>query len=223
MSPPFLLDLKQGGGCGQGRIPVNQTVEARVENLIEPSLTALGFDVVRVRFGQGILQIMAERRDEAPVTVEDCGRISHTVSALLDVAEPIKSRYMLEVSSPGLDRPLTRLADYERFAGTAAMVEMERPVDGRRKFSGLLRGAHGEVIRLEEEGEGGIRELPFAGIAQARLDRSRELVKKAPRSLKPSPKVLRQDSGKRQSGEKKTGEKKTEEVRTDSGARRRKP
>ncbi len=150
------------------------SVETLITELIEPALTGLGFDVVRVRFAQGALQIMAERRDEAEMSMDDCATLAHTVSALLDVADPIKSRYTLEVSSPGMDRPLTRLSDYERFTGRPARVETHAPIDGRKRFSGTVRGAHGDTVRLEMA-DGTMLELPFAALAQARLDVSSTL------------------------------------------------
>lgn len=150
-------------------------VEERIAELVEPSLTGLGFDLVRVRFAQGTLQIMAERRDETEMSVDDCATLSHTVSALLDVADPIKSRFVLEISSPGMDRPLTRLSDYERFTGQPARIETQEPLDGRKRFSGVVRGAHGAAVRLEMEG-GEMLDLPFAAIAQARLDISSTLM-----------------------------------------------
>lgn len=151
------------------------SLEERVAELVEPSLNGLGYDLVRVRFVHGTLQVMAERRDEAPMTVDDCTTISHSVSALLDVADAVKSSYTLEVSSPGLDRPLVRLADFERFSGLAAKIEMKLPVDGRRKFAGVLGGANGPLVRLETEE--GLVELSFADIAQARLDVSAGMLK----------------------------------------------
>lgn len=146
------------------------TVEEKVADIIEPSLNGMGFDLVRVNYQSGTLQIMAERREEGTLTVEDCATISNTVSALLDVADPIKSRYMLEVSSPGINRPLVRLSDYERFSGKHAKIELSEPVhaDGRRKFKGILRGANGPQVRIEIEGE--LVELPFASIAQGKLE-----------------------------------------------------
>jgi len=138
--------------------------------IIEPSLEAMGYRLVRVAFlgaKRATLQIMAERIDEAPMTVDDCTEISRSVSALLDVADPIAEAYMLEVSSPGIDRPLTRPEDYDRFAGFEARIELGRPLDGRKRFRGRLLGrADSEVRIVAETGE--VR-LPFADIAKAKL------------------------------------------------------
>jgi ribosome maturation factor RimP len=138
--------------------------------IIEPSLEAMGYRVVRVMLvgsGRPTLQIMAERRDERAMTVDDCAQISRSVSALLDVADPIAGAYMLEVSSPGIDRPLTRPEDYDRFAGFAASIELAAPQDGRKRFRGRLLGRAGDDVRLA--GDAGEVRLPVAAIAKAKL------------------------------------------------------
>jgi ribosome maturation factor RimP len=138
--------------------------------LIEPSLDAMGYRLVRVAFlgsHRATLQIMAERRDDTPMTVDDCTEISRSVSAILDVADPIDSAYMLEVSSPGIDRPLTRPEDYDRFAGFEAKIELGTPVEGRKRFRGRLLGRVADQVRLiAETGE---VSLPLATIAKAKL------------------------------------------------------
>src|SRR5437588_8969647 len=114
----------------------------------------MGYRVVRVAVlgaGRMTLQIMAERRDEAAMTVEDCADISRSVSALLDVADPIAGAYMLEVSSPGIDRPLVRPEDYDRFAGLEARIDLSSPVDGRKRFRGRVLGRDGDHVRLAVE------------------------------------------------------------------------
>jgi ribosome maturation factor RimP len=113
------------------------------------------------------LQIMAERLDEVPMSVEDCAEISRSLSALLDVADPIAGSYMLEISSPGIDRPLVRAEDYDRFAGFEAKIELNEPLAGRRRFRGRLIGlSDGEVRVMTETGE--VR-LPFPAILRAKL------------------------------------------------------
>lgn len=143
---------------------------AAIETLIAPTLEAMGYALVRVRFsggGRPTLQVMAERNDGAAMGVEDCAEISRTLSALLDVEDPLPGAYMLEVSSPGLDRPLVKPADYERFAGQPAQVETGQPVDGRKRFRGRLGGlVEGGVRLLLDEGE---VVLPFAAIQRAKL------------------------------------------------------
>jgi ribosome maturation factor RimP len=146
--------------------------------IIEPSLEAMGYRLVRVAFlgaKRATLQIMAERIDEAPMTVDDCTEISRSVSALLDVADPIADAYMLEVSSPGIDRPLTRPEDYDRFAGFEARVELGQPLDGRKRFRGRLLGRTGDHVRLASEA--GEVQLPFADIAKAKLVITDDLLK----------------------------------------------
>ncbi|HUI34127.1 MAG TPA: ribosome maturation factor RimP [Stellaceae bacterium] len=138
--------------------------------LIEPSLDAMGYRLVRVAFlgaRRATLQIMAERRDEAPMTVDDCSEISRSVSAILDVADPIAGAYMLEVSSPGIDRPLTRPEDYDRFAGFEAKIELAQPVEGRKRFRGRLLGRAGDQVRLVAETSEVT--LPFTAITKAKL------------------------------------------------------
>ena len=142
----------------------------RIEKMIEPVLTEMGFAVVRVHVSGGArptLQIMAERRDESGMTVDDCAAISHTVSAILDVEDPISGAYTLEVSSPGVDRPLVRRGDFERFTGFEAKIEMRSAIDGRRRFRGRLAGLEGKAVRLTTK-DGDIS-LPLEGILQAKL------------------------------------------------------
>lgn len=149
----------------------------RVEDMIEPVLADLGFDLVRVQmFGtkRPTLQIMAERADGAPMTVDHCAEISHAVSALLEVDDPIQGAYNLEVSSPGIDRPLVRPRDYERYAGHVAKVEMRSLVDGRRRFQGRILGCAGGEVRLEtDQGEA---VLPLDDIQHAKLVLTDELL-----------------------------------------------
>lgn len=135
----------------------------------------MGFDIVAVRMHGGSrprLQVMAEPKDrERLMTVDDCADISHAVSAILDVADPISGAYTLEISSPGLDRPLTRLGDYDRFEGEAARVEVEPDLDGRRKFKGRLAGTDGQAVLMDVD-DGGRVTIPFASIRKAKLVQS---------------------------------------------------
>jgi ribosome maturation factor RimP len=142
----------------------------KIEAMIAPSLDAMGYRVVRVAVTGGrraTLQIMAERRDEQAMTVEDCAEISRTVSALLDVADPIAGAYTLEVSSPGIDRPLVRREDFARFAGFEAKIELNVPQDGRRRFRGKLLGVEGDAVRLLVD-DAPVA-LPLAAVARAKL------------------------------------------------------
>jgi len=142
----------------------------RIETLIAPTIEGLGYEIVRVSLSGGqrpVLQVMAERRDRAAITVDDCEVISRAVSAVLDVEDPIVGAYTLEVSSPGIDRPLTRLADFERFAGFEARIETRQPIDGRRRYQGVLRGIDGAAVWVETAQ--GRAVLPFAEIQRAKL------------------------------------------------------
>jgi ribosome maturation factor RimP len=141
-----------------------------IAQTVEPALDAMGYRLVRVTITGGRrarLQVMAERADEAPMTVDDCAHISRSISALLDVADPIAGAYDLEVSSPGIDRPLVRPEDYDRFAGLEARIELAVPQGGRKRFRGTVLGRAGDNVRLlTEEGE---TQLPLAAVARAKL------------------------------------------------------
>ncbi|MGE0256362.1 MAG: ribosome maturation factor RimP [Alphaproteobacteria bacterium] len=142
----------------------------RIVAIVEPALAAQGFSLVRVAMqGQSrpVLQIMIDRTDDADVGMDDCVAASRTVSALLDVADPIAGEYRLEVSSPGLDRPLTRATDFARYAGHEARIELRTAIDGQRRFRGRLDGIDGDVVTLTTEA--GPVALPFAGIVRAKL------------------------------------------------------
>jgi ribosome maturation factor RimP len=152
----------------------------RIAALIEPSLTAMGYDLVRVQIDgkrQLRLQVMAERSDGSGMGVEDCAQISRHISALLEVEDPIEGAYTLEVSSPGIDRPLTRPADYARFAGHVAKVELRHARENRRRFTGTIKGLEGEAVVLDTE-EGSVS-LPLAEIERAKLVLTDALLKSA--------------------------------------------
>jgi ribosome maturation factor RimP len=143
-----------------------------IAELIEPTLKDLGFELVRVQHSKGprsaTLQVMAEPIDrQRAMVVDDCAEISHALSAVLDVADAVAGPYRLEVSSPGIDRPLVRPADYERFAGQAARLELVEPIDGRKKFRGVLAGLDGEAVLIDIEGER--QRIPLTRIGKARL------------------------------------------------------
>lgn len=143
---------------------------ADVARLIAPPLEAMGYALVRVRLsggGRPTLQIMAERGDGKDMTVDDCAEISRAVSAILDVEDPIAGAYVLEVSSPGIDRPLTRADDFARFAGHEAKLELSVAVEGRKRIRGRLVGLEGESVRIAaEDGE---CLLPLPAIRAAKL------------------------------------------------------
>ncbi|WNK00155.1 ribosome maturation factor RimP [Thalassospiraceae bacterium LMO-JJ14] len=156
-----------------------ELLAARVEQLLTPTIEAMGFNVVRVSLSGGnnaVLQIMAEPLDGREMTVDHCADISRAVSAVLDVEDPIQSAYSLEVSSPGLDRPLVRLGDYDRFAGFDAKIEMKSLIDGRRKFRGRVDGTDGADVLIDIDGEQ-VR-LEHAAIAKAKLIITDEMLAK---------------------------------------------
>ena len=144
-------------------------IDRRLAAIVAPTIEGLGFELVRLRLMGGkraTLQIMAER-PEGGIEVDDCARISRAVSAVLDVEDPISGEYVLEVSSPGIDRPLTRLKDFERYEGYEAKLETEELIDGRRRFKGTLVGVEdGEVLLEIPEGTIG---LQFDWLTDAKL------------------------------------------------------
>ena len=151
---------------------------ADIARLVEPVLQAMGYELVRVHYGSGsgrsTLQIMAERLDRRSMAVEDCAEISRSLSALLDVEDPLEEAYVLEVSSPGIDRPLIRPADYQRFAGFEARLELSQPVEGRRRFRGRIGElVDGQLRIIEEAGE---YRLPLEQINKAKLVLTDDLI-----------------------------------------------
>ena len=162
-------------------------VAAEIATIVEPVLEDLGFRLVRVKVQGGggtadkIVQLMAERPDGS-ITIDDCETISKQVSPVLDVADPVSGAYRLEVSSPGIDRPLVRPSDFEDWSGHEAKIELTEPVGGRRKFKGMLEGFEDGEVRIEADtGEHGIQHLglPVNLISEARLVLTDELIRDA--------------------------------------------
>ncbi|WP_375196956.1 ribosome maturation protein RimP [Sphingobium sp.] len=145
---------------------------AELTALIEPEVKALGFDLVRIKlFGSGdeyTLQIMAERPETKQLVIEDCATISRRLSDVLDEVDPIEEAYRLEVSSPGIDRPLTRLHDFMEWAGHEAKIAAIEAVAGRKSFRGLLNGVEGENILFTDAKAGDVV-IPFAMVGDAKL------------------------------------------------------
>ena len=163
-------------------------VAADIAALVEPALGELGFRLVRVIISGHngtTVQIMAERPD-GTITVEDCADISRHLSPLLDAHDPIASRYTLEISSPGIDRPLARVSDFEAWAGHEAKIEMKELVAGRKRFRGALKGLAGDAVRIEVHADQGGPEvsLPVGMIAEARLVLTDALVRETLRRAK---------------------------------------
>jgi len=156
-------------------------MDRRITEIISPVVEDLGYEIVRVRLMTGkesILQIMAQKPDGS-IEVDDCATISTAVSALLDVEDPILDAYTLEVSSPGIDRPLTRLKDFDQWEGNEAKIETEELIDGRRRFKGELRGTEGDevLIEIEDQGEAVTIGLKFEWLTDAKLVLTDELIR----------------------------------------------
>ncbi|WP_299619057.1 ribosome maturation factor RimP [uncultured Tateyamaria sp.] len=159
-------------------------IDRRLAEIITPVIEDLGYELVRVRLMSGketTLQIMADKPDGG-IEVDDCGAISTAVSATLDVEDPILDAYTLEVSSPGIDRPLTRLKDFDMFEGYDAKLETDELIDGRRRFKGILAGVEGDEV-LINVAEGTIG-LKFEWLSDAKLVLTDELIKEMLRQRK---------------------------------------
>jgi ribosome maturation factor RimP len=143
----------------------------KIEDIVSPTVTGMGFELVRVAMsrGGGTLQIMIEPADGRPMDVEACATLSRALSAVLDVEDPIPGTYTLEVSSPGIDRPLTREKDYVRWAGYAVLVETTQPIEGRRRFKGTLLGLENGTARIRLE-DGIEADVPLSVVLRAKLE-----------------------------------------------------
>lgn len=156
-------------------------MDRRIAEIITPVIEDMGFELVRIRLMGGktaTLQIMAER-PEGGIEVDECAKISTAVSAVLDVEDPIVDQYNLEVSSPGIDRPLTRLKDFETYEGYEVKIETTELIDGQRRFKGMLAGVEGEevLLNLESGDEEVTVGLNFDWLSDAKLVLTDELIK----------------------------------------------
>lgn len=176
--PPFFVS--EDHKPASIRIGFSVVLEKRIEDLIAPTIDDMGFEVVRVMI-MGTrtmrLQVMAERKDGSGISVEDCAIISRAISAVMDVEDPIEDAYHLEVSSPGLDRPLTRPKDFVRFKGFLAKVELFDALDGQRRFQGHIVDSDDETVSLNVDGD--LRVLPFAEMKKSKLVLTDELLASA--------------------------------------------
>lgn len=151
--------------------------------LLDPVAEAAGYAIVRLRLMGGgargrTLQIMAERPADGDMGIDDCTRLSRAVSEVMDAADPVSGEYRLEVSSPGIDRPLTRLEDFDTYEGYEARLELDRLAEGRKRFKGVVAGVEGDAIGIDLEGEAETAMIPFAWITEAKLSLTDELMKK---------------------------------------------
>lgn len=164
-------------------------IDRRLAEIVTPTIEGLGYELVRIRLMGGntkTLQIMADK-PEGGIDVSDCGKISVAVSALMDVEDPIEDAYNLEVSSPGIDRPLTRLKDFDAWKGYEAKIETSELIEGRKRFKGLLAGTEGDEVLVEiEEGTIGLK---FEWLADAKLVLTDELITEMLRQKKATEKV----------------------------------
>ena len=161
----------------RGKTPEDQTLL----DLLDPVAEAAGYEIVRLRMKGGeerrTLQIMAEDA-HGEMMVEDCATLSRALAQVLDAADPIKGEYVLEVSSPGVDRPLTRFKDFETYEGYEAKIELDRLAEGRKRFKGMLVGIEDDNVAIDLEGEEDTALLPFAWITDAKLSLTDELLKR---------------------------------------------
>ena len=187
----------QGAVAHEARLITESGPAARVAAAVEPTVEQLGFRLVRVRVTAQngcTVRIMAERPDGS-MPVEDCEALSRALSPVLDLEDPISGAYYLEISSPGIDRPLTRRSDFERWAGYEAKIELAVPLNGRKRFRGRIRGVEGDTVVLElpdvKAGEEPLARLPLADLGEARLvltdDLIRESLRRGSSPLPPQP------------------------------------
>jgi ribosome maturation factor RimP len=200
LEPERALDTDAAGAenTTEPRLIADSGVAARVAAIAEPVLEGLGLRLVRVRVSGTAgctVQVMAERPD-GTMTIEDCEAVSRTLSPVLDVADPIERAYRLEISSPGLDRPLVRKSDFDRYAGHLVKIEMEIPVEGRKRFRGKLAGTEGEIARIERDdaapGEPVEVLLAIEDMNDAKLVLTDELVSDALRREKAAEREMRE-------------------------------
>lgn len=160
-------------------------VEERVNELIEVSLLQMGYEIVRIRFRggkSGVLQIMIERCDGVAITLDDCETVSRHVSALLDVEDPFPERYRLEISSPGIERPLAKMKDFEKFKGYDIKLHTQVPIQGSKVFTGKLAGTlsdKGKILLIIEEKNSSVTlEIDYSNVQDAKLVATDAMIKK---------------------------------------------
>jgi ribosome maturation factor RimP len=161
-------------------------IEKTIAALIGPAVAAAGFELVRIRMtGREVktLQVMAERPDKT-MSAEDCAALSHALSPILEEKDPISGPYRLEISSPGIDRPLTRLKDYDDWQGYEAKIELDRMIEGRKRLKGVVAGSEGDNALFDIEGESETAVIPFDWIVDARLVLTDDLIRESLRAAK---------------------------------------
>lgn len=175
-------------------------LEQLITDLITPVLEEMGLDLLWVKYKGGILGIFAENPATGKITLEECTKISREVSPLLEVEDLISSAYRLEVSSPGIDRPLLKIEDYTKYNDLEAKIELDMLLDGQKKFRGYIRGVakNGENDEISLETDQGTVDLPFASIYKAKLVMTEELIKETKKRFKMAPKDEPEDAPKEQ-------------------------
>ncbi len=187
-APVFLCPIDRVEKLMTNDLIAKAAIDRRLAEIITPVIEDLGYELVRIRLMSGkqtTLQIMADKPDGG-IEVDDCAEISNAVSATLDVEDPILDAYTLEVSSPGIDRPLTRLKDFENFEGYEAKIETAELIDGRRRFKGELAGIEGDevLINIPEGSETITIGLQFDWLSDAKLVLTDDLIKEMLRQRK---------------------------------------
>jgi len=202
-----MVDTIEALDVTEPRLIIEQGTAARVAAIATPVLAGLGYRVVRVRVSGSsscTVQIMAERPD-GTMSIADCEAASRALSPVLDAEDPIERAYRLEVSSPGIDRPLVRRSDFERHAGHEVKIEMTIPLEGRRRFRGILLGVEGEAARIRRsdagEGEPNDVTLAIADMTEARLVLTDALITEALRRSKAEVRALEAVNDNRVQGE----------------------
>lgn len=173
-------------------------IEERITELINPTLTATGFELVRIRITgsrEKVLEIMAEKPDKT-MSAGDCATLSRALSPVLDEADPIDGQYRLEVSSPGIDRPLTQLKHFHDWQGYEAKLELDRLVEGQKRFRGILGGVEDENVVLDIEGEEEAALIPYEWIGSAKLILTDALVRESLKLAKDAEKQVANDTTK---------------------------
>lgn len=217
------------GAVAEPRLIEETGIAARVARVVRPVLEEIGYRLVRVKLsGQAgmTVQIMAERPDGS-MTVEDCETVSGALSPILDVEDFVKGPYHLEISSPGIDRPLVRLSDFRRALGREARIEMASPIDGRKRFRGRIAAVEGEgrdaVLALDRNdtkpGESAAAFLPLSGIAEAKLVLNEELIRQSLRAAKVSQAAIA-NAGAAEQAEEQNAEDLSQDRSSASGLRR---
>jgi ribosome maturation factor RimP len=197
-SPTEPAPFDKGTAAGEPRLITETGLPARVASIAGPVVEQLGYRLVRIRVSSGeecTIQIMAERPDGS-MTVDDCEAVSRALSPVFDVNEPIDRAYRLEISSPGIDRPLVRRSDFERHAGHLVKIEMEVAVAGRKRFRGILEGVEGDNARIVRDDPRADENpevlLPMTDMGEAKLVLTDELVSEALRAEKAAKRELRE-------------------------------